>query len=153
MFTVQLTEWLVWVTSGLQGNYPSIQKKMTRGDTCLRPEVRCGANVFVLGFGRAPWVVQLETLVTIAGLAVHAALGGLLLRRLADVAHDRHCGAGSLAVALNNAFQGEVTEQHADAALAEVDVMVAAGAGDGGDPGSHRPSAPPRGRDRAWRRE
>lgn len=97
-------------------------------------------------------MVQLEALVAVASLAVHAALGGLLLlRRLTDVTHDRDGRAGGLAVALNDALQSEVTEQHADAALAKVYVVLAAWAWDGGDPGSHRPSAPPRGRDRAWR--
>lgn len=92
----------------------------------------------MLSFGRAPRVVQLEALVTVASLAVHAALGRLLLLwRLADVAHDGDSGAGRLAVALNNALQGEVAEQHADATLSEVDVVLAAGARDGGDPGGH----------------
>ena len=100
----------------------------------------------MLSFGRAPGVVQLEAFVTVAGLAVHAALSGLLLlRRLADVTHDCDGRAGRLPVALDDALQGEVTEQHADAALAKVDVMLTAGARDGGDPGSHRASAPPRG--------
>lgn len=101
----------------------------------------------------APGVVQLKALITVASLAVHTALCGfLLLWRLADVAHDCDGRAGSLAVALDDALQGEVTEQHADAALAQVDVVLAAGARDGGDPGSHRPSAPAWGRDGAWRR-
>lgn len=100
----------------------------------------------MLSFGCAPGMVQLEALVAVAGLAVHAALCGLLLlRRLADVAHDCDGRAGRLAVALDDALQGEVTEQHTDAALAEVDVVLTAGARDGGDPGSHRASAPPRG--------
>ena len=92
----------------------------------------------MLSFGRAPGMVQLEALITIASLAVHTALRSLLLLcRFADVAHDCHSSAGSLAVALNNALQGEVTEQHTDATLAEVNVMLAARAWDGGDPGSH----------------
>lgn len=107
----------------------------------------------MLGLGRAPGVVQLEALVAVAGLAVHAALGGLLqLRWFADVAHDGHGGARRLPVALHDALQGEVAEQHADAALAQVDVVLAAGAGDGGDPGGHRAAAPARGRDGAWGR-
>lgn len=107
----------------------------------------------MLSFGCAPGVVQLEALVAVAGLAVHTALGGLLqLRRLTDVAHDCDGGASGLAVALDDALQGEVAEQHADATLAEVNVVMAAWAWDGGDPGSHRPSAPPWGRDGAWRR-
>lgn len=106
----------------------------------------------MLSFGSAPGVVQLEALIAVASLAVHTALCSLLLlRRLTDVTHDCDGGPGSLAVALNYALQSEVTEQHADAALAKVYVMLAAWAWDGGDPGSHRPSAPPRGRDRAWR--
>lgn len=105
----------------------------------------------MLSFGRTPRVVQLEALVTVASLAVHAALGRLLLLwRLADVAHDGDSGAGRLAVAFDDALQGEVAEQHADAALPQVNVVLAAGARDGGDPGGHRPSAPARGRDRAW---
>lgn len=89
-------------------------------------------------------MVQLETLVAVARLAVHAALRGFLLqRRLADVAHDGDGRASRLSVALDNVLQGEVAEQHADAALAEVDVVLAAGARNGGDPGSHGASAPP----------
>lgn len=99
----------------------------------------------MLSFWCPPGVVQFEALVTVARLAVHAALRGLLRWRLANVTHDGDGCAGGLAVALDDALQGEVTEQHADAALAEVDVMLAAGARDGGDPGSHRPSAPTRG--------
>lgn len=117
----------------------------------LGPKVCSGADVLVLGFGRAPGVVQLEALVAVAGPAVHAALGGLLLLGgLADVAHDRDGGAGRLAVALHDALQGEVPEQHADAAFAQVDVVLAAGAGDGGDPRGHRPPAPPWGGDGTW---
>lgn len=105
----------------------------------------------MLGFGRAPGVVQLEALVAVAGPAVHAALGGLLLlRRLADVAHDCHGGASSLPVALDDALQGEVPEEHADAALAQVDVVLAAGARNGGDPRGHRPPAPAWGGDGTW---
>lgn len=92
----------------------------------------------MLSLRRAPGMVHLEALVAVARLAVHAALGGLLLlRRLADVAHDGHGRAGRLAVALHDALQGEVAKQHADAPLAEVDVVLAAGAWDGGDPWSH----------------
>lgn len=98
----------------------------------------------MLGFGRAPGVVQFEALVTVASLAVHAALGRLLLLwRFADVAHDCDGGAGSLPVALNYALQGDVAEQHANAAFAQINVMLAAWAWDGGDTGSHRPPAPP----------
>lgn len=112
----------------------------------LGPEVSGGANILMLGFRRAPGMVHLETLVAVASLAVHAALSSfLLVWRLADVTHDGDGRAGSLAVALHDALQGEVTEEHADAALAKVDVMLAAWAWDGGDSGGHRPSAPPRG--------
>lgn len=105
----------------------------------------------MLGFGRAPGVVQLEALVAVASPAVHAALGGLLLLwRLAGVAHDGHGGASRLAVALDDALQGEVPKQHADAALAEVDVVLAARARNGGDPRGHRPPAPPWGGDGTW---
>lgn len=72
--------------------------------------------------------------------------------RFTDVTHDCNGRAGSLPVTLDDALQGEVTEQHADAALSQVDVMLAARARDGGDPGSHRPSAPARGWDRTWRK-
>lgn len=117
----------------------------------LGPKVCSGADVLVLGFGGAPGVVQLEALVAVAGPAVHAALGGLLLLGgLADIAHDGDGGAGRLAVALHDALQGEVPKQHADAALAQVDVVLAAGAGNGGDPRGHRPPAPPWGGDGAW---
>lgn len=105
----------------------------------------------MLGFGCAPGVVELEALVAVASPAVHAALGGLLLWRLADVAHDRHGGASRLAVALHDALQGEVPKQHADAAFAEVDVVLAAGARNGGDPRGHRPPAPPWGGDGTWK--
>lgn len=92
----------------------------------------------MLGFRCPPGMVQLETLITVTGLAVHTALSGLLLLwRLADVAHDCNGRASSLAIALDDALQGEVAEQHADATLTEVDVVLAAGARDGGDPGSH----------------
>lgn len=105
----------------------------------------------MLGFGRAPGVVELEALVAVARPAVHAALGGLLLLRgLAAVAHDGHGGAGRLAVALHDVLQGEVAEQHADAALAQVDVVLAAGARDGGDPRGDRAPAPPWGGDGTW---
>lgn len=100
----------------------------------------------MLGLGRAPWVVHLEALVAVAGFAVHAALGGLLLlQRLADVAHDGDGSAGRLPVALHDALQSEVAEEHADAALAQVDVVLAARARDGGDPRGHGSSAPARG--------
>jgi len=121
--------------------------------TCLGPKICGGTNILVLRFGRAPGMVQLEALVTVAGLAVHAALRSLLLQwRLTGVTHDGDGCPGGLAVALDDVLQGEVTEQHADAALTEVDVMLAARAWDGGDPGSHGASPPPRGRDGAWRR-
>lgn len=116
----------------------------------LGPEIGSGPDVLVLGLGRAPGVVQLEALVAVASPAVHAALGGLLLWRLADVAHDCHGGARGLAVALHDALQGEVAKQHADAAFAQVDVVPAAGAGNGGDPRGHRAPAPPWGGDGAW---
>lgn len=115
-------------------------------DTCLGPKICGGTDILMLSFGCAPGVVQLEALVTVASLAVHTALCSLLLLwRLTDVTHDRDGCAGSLAVALNDVLQGEVTEQHADAALTKVDVMLAARAWDGGDPRSHRTSAPSRG--------
>lgn len=123
-----------------------MQKRQS--NTCLGPEVCRGADVLMLSFGCAPGVVQLEAFITVARLAVHAALGCLLLLwRLTDVAHDCDGRAGSLAVALNNAFQSEVAEQHANATLAEVNVVLAPWAWDGGDPGSHRASTPP------WRRD
>lgn len=117
----------------------------------LGPEVCGGPDVLVLGFGRAPGVVQLEALVAVARPAVHAALGGLLLWRLAHAAHDGHGGASRLAVALHDALQGEVPKQHADAAFAQVDVVLAARARNGGDPRGHRPSAPSLGGDGTWR--
>lgn len=127
------------------------RSKRESAEPHLGPEVCGGTHVLVLGLGRAPGVVQLEALVAVARPAVHAALGGLLLlRRLAHVAHDGHGGAGGLPVALHDALQGEVAKQHADAALAEVDVVLAAGARDGGDPRGHRPPAPPGGGDGTW---
>lgn len=96
----------------------------------------------MLGFGGAPWVVELEALVAVAGLAVHAALGGLLLGRLAHVAHDGHGGAGRLPVALHNAFQGEVPEEHAHAPLTQVHIVLAAWARESGNAGGHRATSP-----------
>lgn len=93
-------------------------------------------------------MVQLEALVAVASLTVHAALRRLLLLwRFTDVAHDRDGSAGGLPVALDYIFQGEVAKQHADASFAQVDVVLAAWAWDGGDAGSHRPPAP------SWRRD
>lgn len=116
----------------------------------LGPKICSGADVLVLGFGCAPGVVQLEALVAVARPAVHAALRGLLLGGLADVAHDGDGGASGLAVALDDALQGEVPKQHADAAFAQVDVVLAAGARNGGDPRGHRSPAPPWGGDGTW---
>lgn len=117
----------------------------------LRSKICGGPNILMLSFWCAPWVVQLEALITVASPAVHAALCCLLLLwRLADVAHDRDCSTSSLAVALNNALQGEVPEQHANAPFTEVNVMLAARTWDSSDPRSHWPSAPPWGRDGTW---
>jgi len=100
----------------------------------------------MLGFGCAPGVMQLEALITVAGLAVHAALCSLLLLwRFTDVTHDCDGCSGSLSVTLNDALQCEVAKQHADAALAQVDVMPTAWAGDGGHSRSNGTSAPARG--------
>lgn len=121
--------------------------------TCLGPKIGGGADILVLSFWCPPWVVQLEALVAVAGLTVHAALCSLLLLGgLTDVTHDGDSRSGRLAVALNDALQGEVTKQHADSALTEVNVVLTAWAWDGGDSGSHRASAPPWGRDGAWNR-
>lgn len=118
----------------------------------LGSKIGGGAHILMLGFWSAPGVVQLEALVTVASLAVHAALRRLLLvGRFADVAHDCDGRAGSLSVAFDDVLQGEVAEQHADAAFAEVDVMLAARARDGGDPGSDGTSSPARRRDGTWR--
>lgn len=118
----------------------------------LWPKIRGGANVLVLSFGSAPGMVQFEALVAIASLAVHAALCCLLLVwRFADVAHYCNGSAGGLPVALNDALQGEVAEQHTDATLTQVNVVLATRAWDGRDPGSHRPSTPARGWDGTWR--
>ena len=108
----------------------------------------------MLGLGRAPGVVQLEALVAVAGLAVHAALGGLLRRqrRLAHVAHDGHGGTGRLPVALHDVLQREVAEEHADAALAQLDVVLAARARDGRDAGGHRVPPPAGRRHGTWGR-
>lgn len=112
----------------------------------LRSEVGGGSHVLVLGFGCAPGVVQLEALVAVTGLAVHAALGGLLQRgRLANVAHDGDGGSRRLPVALHDALQREVAEEHANAPLAEVDVVLATGTREGGDAGSDG-GPPPSGR-------
>lgn len=90
----------------------------------------------MLGPRRPPWVVQLEALVAVAGLAVHAALGGLLHSRwLAQVAHDSDCGTGRLPVALHNALQREVAEEHADTPLAQLYVTLATWAWEAGDAG------------------
>lgn len=121
-------------------------------DTYLGPEVGGWAHILVLSFRCAPGMVHLETLITVAGLAVHTALSSfLMLRRLADITHDGDGRTCRLAVALDYVLQGEVPEEHTDATLAEVDVVLAAGARDGGYSGGHRPSPPSRGRDGAWR--
>lgn len=111
--------------------------------TCLRSKICGGSHILMLGFGGAPGVVQFEALIAVASLTVHAALCRLLLLwRFTDVAHDCDGGAGSLPVALHYIFQGEVAKQHANATFAQVDVVLAAWAWDGGDAGSHRPPAP-----------
>lgn len=111
----------------------------------LGPEVGGGPHVLVLGFGRPPGVGQLEALVAVAGPAVHAALGGLVGRRLTRTTHDGHGRAGRLTVALHDTLQREVPEEHADPALPEVDVMLTPGTRERGDAGSDR-GAPPTGR-------
>lgn len=99
----------------------------------LGAEVERGAHILVLGFRCTPRVVHLEALIAVAGLAVHAALGGLLHRWLARAAHDGDGCAGRLPVALHDALQREVAEEHADAALAQINVVLAARAREGGD--------------------
>lgn len=100
----------------------------------------------MLGFRCAPGVVEFEAFVTVASLAVHTALGSLLLlRRLTDVTHDGDGCAGCLAVALHDALQGKVAEEHTDATLTKVNVMLAARACNRSDTRGHRSSAPPRG--------
>lgn len=102
----------------------------------LRSEVSSRPDVLVLGPGRPPWVVQLEALVAVACLAVHAALGGLLHSRwLAHIAHDGDSGTGRLPVALHNSLQCEVAEEHADAPLAQLYVTLATWAWEAGDAG------------------
>lgn len=98
----------------------------------------------MLGFGCSPGVVHLEALVAEAGLAVHAALGGLLDGRLADVTHDGHGCSGRLTVTLHDALQSEVPEEHADPSLPEINVMLTAGTREGGDPGSDGGAPPSR---------
>lgn len=111
----------------------------------LWSEVSSRPNVLVLGPGCPPRVVQLEALIAVARLAVHAALGGLLhSRRLAQVAHDGDSGTGRLPVALHNALQREVSEEHADAPLAQLYVTLATWAWEAGDTGGDR-GAPPAG--------
>lgn len=100
----------------------------------LWSEVSSRPNVLVLGPGRPPWVVQLEALVAVARLAVHAALGGLLhSRRLAHVAHDGDSSTGRLPVALHNVLQCEVAEEHADAPFTQFYVVLATWAREAGD--------------------
>ena len=125
---------------------------MGMGGPYLGPEVGGGPHILVLGLGGPPGVVQLEALVAVASLAVHAALGGLLRRqrRLAHVAHDGHGGARRLPVALHDVLQREVAEEHADAPLAQLDVVLAARAGDGRDAGGHRVPPPAGRRDGTW---
>lgn len=90
----------------------------------------------MLGPGRPPWVVQLEALVAVARLTVHAALGGLLnSRRLANVAHDGDRGTGRLPVAFHDALQCEVAEEHVDAAFAQLYVTLATWTWKAGDAG------------------
>lgn len=93
-------------------------------------------------------MVQLKAFVTVAGLAVHAALRGLLYDgRLTHVTHDGNGGACRLSVALHDALQRKVPEQHTDAPLTEIDITLAAGAREGGDARRDR-RAPPTGRGR-----
>lgn len=106
------------------------------GQSYLWSEVSSRPDVLVLGPGRPPWVVHLEALVAVARLAVHAALGGFLYGGwLAHVAHDGHGRAGRLPVALHNALQREVAEEHADAPLAQLYVALATWAREAGDAG------------------
>ena len=59
--------------------------------THLGPEVVGGQDVLVLGPGRSPGVVELETLVAEVGPAVGTALGGFQsLGRFAEAAQDGH---------------------------------------------------------------
>lgn len=121
--------------------------------TCLGPKVCGGADILMLGFRCAPGVVEFEAFVTVASLAVHAALGSLLLlRRLTDVTHDGNGCTGRLTVALHYALQSKVAKQHTDSTFTKVDIMLAAGACDRGDTWGHRSSAPARGWDGAWGR-
>lgn len=88
----------------------------------------------MLGPGRPPWVIQLEALIAVARLAIHAALGSFLhSRRLAHVAHDGDSCTGRLPVALHNTFQCEVAEEHADAPLAQLYVTLTTWAWEAGD--------------------
>lgn len=99
----------------------------------------------MLGFGRSPRVMHLEAFVAVAGLAVHAALGGFLNGRFTHVTHDGHGRAGCLTVAFYDALQREVTEEHADPSLPKIDVMLAPGTGEGGD-SRRNGGTPPSGR-------
>lgn len=108
------------------------------GGLYLWSEVGSRPDILVLSPGRSPRVVQLEAFVAVACLAVHAAFGGLLhSRRLAYVAHDGDGGTGRLPVALYDALQCEVAEEHADAPLTQLYVALAAWAWEAGDAGGH----------------
>lgn len=94
--------------------------------THLGPEVGGGAHVFVLRLHGAPWVVDLEAFIAVAGTAVHAALGGLLGGRLAEVTHDGRGRPSRLPVPLHDRLQGEVTEQATDPSFSKVHVVLTA---------------------------
>lgn len=71
----------------------------------------------MLGFLGAPGVVELEALIAEAGLALCAALGGLQLRGLAELAHDGRADVDGLPVALHHPLQGQVAEEAAQTPL------------------------------------
>lgn len=72
-------------TSGREGQSAAVGEAPAN----LRSEVVGGQDVFVLGAGSPPRVVELEALVAEVGLAVGAALGGLQrLGGLAEAADD-----------------------------------------------------------------
>lgn len=81
----------------------------------------------MLGFLGPPGVVELEAFVAEAGPTLGAALAGLLLGRLTELAHDGGADVHRLPVTLHHSLQGQVSEKVAQAPLAQVHVMLTGG--------------------------
>lgn len=94
--------------------------------THLGSEIGGWSDILVLGFEGSPGVVNFETLVAIACAAVHAALGGLLRWRFAEVTHDSYGCPGCLPVPFHNGFQRKIAKQAIDATFSKVNIVLTA---------------------------